>query len=83
MCYIITTAKQEATKKGGENMTVKRVKAAAARRGIYFNGLKQWQNNVVGFGYFAFSPSGRGLITADTLSGFYRLVLQYPVVKEN
>ena len=63
-------------------MTVKRVQAAAARRGIYFNGLKQWQNNVVGFGYFAFIPAG-GHITADTLSGFYRLVLQYPVVKEN
>lgn len=64
-------------------MTVKRVQTAAARRGIYFNGVKEWQNNTVGFAYFAFTPSGRGFITADTLSGFYRLIMQYNVIKEN
>ena len=64
-------------------MNVKRVQAAAAARGIYFNGLKQWQNNVVGFGYFAYTPGGCGFIQADTLTGFYKMVMKYPKTREN
>lgn len=63
-------------------MTVKRVQAAAARRGIYFNGLKQWQNSTVGYGYFMFKPGG-GFIQADTLTGLYNAVMEYPKTREN
>lgn len=59
-------------------MTIKTVKAAAACRGIFFDGLKTWQNNIVGFGYFVFIPGGRGFIQADTLSGLYKRILEYP-----
>lgn len=64
-------------------MSIKRVITAAARRGIYFNGIKAWQNNVVGYGYSAFSPSGRGIIQADNLTGFYNIIIKYPVIKTN
>ena len=69
------------TTKGGVNMNTKTVKAAAAARGIFFDGLKTWQNNVVGFGYFVFTPGGRGFIQADTLSGLYKRILEYPKIK--
>ena len=58
-------------------MTVKRVQAAAELRGIYFNGVRQWLNNTVGYGYYFRSPSG-GLNQADTLSGIYRQIMKYP-----
>lgn len=61
-------------------MTIKRVKAAAARRDIYFNGRKEWINSMIGYGYAAYSPHG-GIIQADTLSGFYRLVMAFPVTE--
>ena len=58
-------------------MTIKRVKQAAAVRGIYFNGVKSWLNNCVGYGYFCFTPSGRGFISADTLRGLYKMIMEY------
>ena len=61
-------------------MTIKRVKAAAARRDIYFNGRKEWINSCVGYGYAAYSPYG-GILQATTLDGFYRLVMAYPVTE--
>lgn len=62
-------------------MTIKRTQAAAARRGLYFDGVKKWINNCIGFGYVCHTP--RGFLQADTISGFYNLVLQFPVIKEN
>lgn len=58
-------------------MTIKRVKQAAVARGIYFSGEKKYQNNVVGYGYFCFTPSGRGFITSDTLHGLYKMIMEY------
>jgi len=63
-------------------MTVKRVQAAAAARGMFFNGVKKWQNNVVGYGYFMFVPGGCGFIQADTLTGLYKTVMKYPKTKD-
>lgn len=62
-------------------MTVKRVQAAAAARGMFFNGVKSWQNSVVGYGYFMFAAGG-GFIQADTLTGLYNAVMKYPKVKD-
>ena len=58
-------------------MTIERVKTAAALRGIYFNGRKEFINSMIGYGYAAFAPYG-GIIQADTLTGFYNLVMKYP-----
>ena len=60
-------------------MTIKRVQAAAVRRGIFFNGVKAWQNNVVGYGYGAYTPNG--FIQADTLTGFYNIIKLFPVAR--
>ena len=62
-------------------MTVKRAQAAAAARGIYFNGIKQWLNNFVGYGYYFYSPTGRGLHQTDNLNGVYTMIMKYPKIK--
>ena len=62
-------------------MTIARVKQAASIRDIYFDGCKKWINNVVGFGYFAYTP--HGFIQADTLNGFYKMVMRCPKIKNN
>lgn len=73
---------REKPNKGGENrMTIARVKQAASIRDIYFNGRKEWINNVVGFGYSAYTP--HGFIQADTLNGFYKMVMRCPKIKNN
>ena len=58
-------------------MTIKRVKAAADARGIYFNGVKQWINNFIGYGYYFYGPGG-GLYQSDNLSGIYSFIMKYP-----
>ena len=63
-------------------MTIKRLQAAAARRGIYFNGQKKFLNTFIGYGYSCFSPSGAGLLQADTLTGLYSMIMKYPKIRE-
>lgn len=57
-------------------MTIKRVKQAAYIRGIYFDGVKRYLNNVVGVGYQVYLP-GRGAFQSDTLEGVYKNIMQY------
>lgn len=65
-------------------MTIKRVKQAAACRGIYFEGKRKWLNNMVGYGYEFWTPTGGGFRQADTLEGSYRQIMEFPKVrKEN
>ena len=64
-------------------MTIERVKQAARCRGIYFEGVKKWLNNVVGYGYEFYTPNGRGFRQADTLAGAYKEIMKFPAVKEN
>lgn len=40
-------------------MTVERIKKAAAARGLYFDGVKKWRNNCVGYAYEI--DAGRGI----------------------
>lgn len=63
-------------------MTVRRVKQAAAIRGIYFSGVKKWLNNVVGYGYGFYAPDGRGYLQADTLTGAYKQVMSFDRLKK-
>ena len=63
-------------------MTIKRVQEAAARRGMRFNGKKQWLNNIVGNGYSVYHPYGAAL-QADTLTGLYTLIMKYPRIESN
>ena len=59
-------------------MTIKRVQAAAAARGTFFSGQATpngWTR------YQIFSPSGYGILQADTLDGLYRLLQQYPIIR--
>lgn len=58
-------------------MTIQRVKQAASIRGIYFDGIKKWRNNMVGCAYEIFTPDGRGFFQSDTLSGLYKKVMEY------
>lgn len=62
-------------------MTIKRVKQAAACRGIYFEGKRNWLNNTVGYGYGFFTPTG-GFRQADTLDGIYRQIMAFPKVRK-
>lgn len=59
-------------------MTKKRVIQAAYIRGFYFDGVKCWQNNTVGYGYCIYI--GYNFFTADTLQGIYNKIMQYPKV---
>lgn len=58
-------------------MTVQRVRQAASIRGIYFDGIKKWRNNMVGCAYEIFTPDGRGFFQSDTLSGLYKKIMEY------
>lgn len=58
-------------------MTIKRVKTAAYIRGIYFDGLKIWRNNMMGYAYEIYTPDGRGFYQADTLQALYNKVMTY------
>lgn len=58
-------------------MTIKRVKTAAYIRGIYFDGLKIWRNNMAGYAYEIYTPDGRGFYQADTLQALYNKVMTY------
>ena len=60
-------------------MTIKRVQNSAYIRGIYFDGRKQWLNNMVGFGYSVYLPTG-GFLQADSLQGLYNMILKYPKI---
>lgn len=62
-------------------MNKKRVETAADLRGIYFDGVKKWRNNCVGFAYEVYSPAGCGFIQADTLRGLYSYIMKYPKIK--
>lgn len=59
-------------------MTIKRVQKAAEVRGMYFDGIKKWQNEMVGYGYGLRSP--RGYLQADTIQGLYEMVMSFPKV---
>ena len=61
-------------------MTIKRVVASAEARGIYFDGLKKWRNNCVGYAYEILT--GRGFFQADTLEGLYKYIMKFPKVKK-
>ena len=63
-------------------MTTKRVINACAARGIFFDGVREWQNNTVGYGYFIFRPEG-GFLTASTLQGLYNDIKKYPKITKN
>ena len=63
-------------------MTIKRVKQAAACRGIYFEGKRKWLNNMVGYGYEFWTPTGGGFRQADTLEGSYRQIMEFPKVRK-
>jgi len=58
-------------------MTIQRVKQAASIRGIYFDGIKKWRNNMVGYAYEIFTPDGRDFFQSDTLSGLYKKIMEY------
>lgn len=58
-------------------MTIKRVQAAARKKGLYFDGVKRWQNSDVGYGYSIVTWNGSRWLQADTLVGMYRLVKAY------
>lgn len=58
----------------------KRVVRAAELRGIHFDGVKKFRNPTVGVAYECFTPNGRGIISADTLGGMYKSIMQYPVI---
>ena len=60
-------------------MTIKPVQRAAELRGIFFNGQREWQNDMVGYGYGAYLPNGY-YGSADTLYGFYKMVMEFPRV---
>lgn len=64
-------------------MTIKRVQAAAWRRGILFDGAKAWRNSMIGYAYEIYTPNGRGFYQADTLEGLYRHIMQYPIIEED
>ena len=65
-----------------EEMTIKRVKQAAACRGIYFEGKRKWLNNTVGYGYEFYAPNGCGFRQADTLEGSYRQIMEFPRLRK-
>lgn len=62
-------------------MTIKRVKQAAATRGIYFDGKKRFLNNVVGIGYEVYI--GYRFIQADTLEGLYKMIMTIPKITKS
>lgn len=61
-------------------MTIKRVQAAAWLRGIYFDGEKKFRNSMIGNAYEIYTPNGRGFFQADTLTGVYRKIMEYPKI---
>lgn len=63
-------------------MTIKRVKAAAAARGIYFDGKKTFRNTLIGYAYEIYMPNGRGFFQADTLTGLYNKIMTFEKIKE-
>ena len=54
-------------------MTTKQVQEFCKRRGVYFNGKKEWLNSCVGYGYSVFLPTGK-LLQAQTLDGLYKMI---------
>ena len=60
-------------------MTIDRVRAAAWRRGIYFDGEKRFRNTMIGCAYEIYTPSG-SFYQSDTLTGLYRKIMQYPTI---
>ena len=62
-------------------MTIKRVQQAADCRGIYFDGEKRWRNNMVGYAYEIFTPSGFCFFQSNTLQGMYNKIVKYPKLK--
>ena len=63
-------------------MTKARVERAAELRGIYFVAERKWLNSMVGYGYAFYSPGGYHCHMADTLGGAYRMIMEYPKIKE-
>ena len=61
-------------------MTIKRVQRACAIRGIWFDGIRRWQNNVIGYGYSVNIPTG-GFRQADTLDGLYKAIKELPKIE--
>lgn len=61
-------------------MTIERVKNAAYIRGIYFDGVKAWRNNMIGYAYEIYTPSGRGFYQTDTLAAMYNKIMSYPKI---
>ena len=58
-------------------MTIQRVRRAASIRGFYFDGVKRWRNNMVGYAFEIFTPDGKGFFQSDTLSGLYKKIMEY------
>lgn len=61
-------------------MNTKRVTQACNCRNIYFNGKKEWLNNIIGYGYEVLTPYGH--LQADTLQGLYDMVMKIEKVRE-
>ena len=59
-------------------MSIKRVKAAAYARGMYFDGEKRWRNSMIGYAYEIYTPDG--FRQADTLDGIYNVVMGFKKV---
>lgn len=61
-------------------MTIERVKKAAARRGIYFDGEKTWRNSTIGYAYEL--SIGWRFVQCDTLEQCYKILQAYQIDKE-
>ena len=61
-------------------MTIKRVQKVAEIRGIYFDGIKKWCNNAIGYAYEFFIPHGRGFYQCETLMDAYKEIKEFPVL---
>lgn len=57
-------------------MTIERVKNAAYLRNIFFDGVKKWRNNTIGYAYEIYTVNG--FYQSDTLTGLYAEIMKYP-----
>ena len=62
-------------------MTIKRVQAAAYIRGIYFDGVKRFQNTMIGYAYEIYTPNGRRFYQCETLQDLYRYIMDFPKIE--
>jgi len=62
-------------------MSTNRVIAAAAARGIYFDGIREWQNSATGYGYLIKTPLFKtGHIVSYSLDNLYENIKSFPMI---